>query len=42
MQSGEDVINVSNDHYHMYVEFENFFDLNLVSSMHLCLFLIYI
>ena len=41
MQRGQDFINGQSDHYHMYVGFAFFFDLVLVSLMHLCLFIIY-
>jgi hypothetical protein len=39
--SGEEIKKWPYDHYHMLVEFEIFFDLNMVSLMHLGLFLIY-
>jgi hypothetical protein len=41
VQRGQHFINGQSDHYHMYVGFAFFFDLVLVSLMHLCLFLIY-
>jgi hypothetical protein len=41
VQSGEENIKVTYDHYHMWIEFEISFDWILVSLMQLCLFIIY-
>jgi hypothetical protein len=41
VQSGEENIKVTYDHYHMYVSFKFSFDLILVSLMQMCLFIIY-